>query len=106
MTGLSNRALSGRTVFLVGGVAPESDYSPERGEREILADDEWEIRTEEAVNALARAVFLRGGQLAFRHHALLTSSIKQQFASPRRQRAYLDGAPAKLDRALAKRRYP
>jgi hypothetical protein len=43
--------------------------------REILAEDEWEMRTEEAVNALARAVFLRGGQFAFRHHTLLTPFV-------------------------------
>jgi hypothetical protein len=85
MTGLSYSALSGRTVFLVGGVAPETDYPAEARDREILAEDEWEIRTEEAVNALARAVFLRGGQLAFRHHALLTPfvlEIARDYATP------------------------
>lgn len=85
MTGSSFSPLNGGTVLLVGGVAPETVSSPETNGREILAEDEWEIRTEEAVIALARAVFLRGGQLAFRHHALLTPfvlEIARDYAIP------------------------
>jgi len=40
--------LNGRTVLLVGGVAPETVYLPETSGDEILAEDGWEIRTEEA----------------------------------------------------------
>lgn len=85
MIGSSFTPLNGRTVLLVGGVAPETAFLPETLGREVLAEDEWDIRTEEAVNALARAVFLRGGQFAFRHHALLTPfvlEIARDYAIP------------------------
>jgi hypothetical protein len=60
----------GRTVLLLGGQVEESPQDDEFFD--VIAPDEADVRVEEAIIALARAVFARGGQLAFRDDPLVT----------------------------------
>jgi hypothetical protein len=60
----------GRTVLLLGGQVDET-RSEDVG-FDVLGSDEADVRIEEAVIALARAVFARGGQLALRDEPILT----------------------------------
>jgi len=60
----------GRTVLLLGGQVEESPQEDEF--LDLVAPDEADVRVEEAIIALSRAVFARGGQLAFRDDSLVT----------------------------------
>jgi hypothetical protein len=65
---------SAQTVLLLGGKLGDSDErgKPEDQDFEISSDDEEDIRIEEAVISLARATFVRGWRLAFRHDPVVT----------------------------------
>jgi hypothetical protein len=65
----------GRNVLLIGGSVPHVWEKDDPSS----AEDELDVRVEEAVMALARAVFIRGGQLAFLHNELLTPLLLEIF---------------------------
>jgi hypothetical protein len=71
MPGVSLHPLRGQTVLLVGG-------SPSFEESVVDTDttlDELSTRIDEAVISLARAVFARGGRLAFWHDPVVTPLV-------------------------------
>jgi hypothetical protein len=67
---MSELPYRGRTVLLLGGQVDET-RSEDVG-FDVLGSDEADVRIEEAVIALARAVFARGGQLALCDEQVLT----------------------------------
>jgi hypothetical protein len=76
MNPVADLTLKGQTVLLLGGGvedSPEeslvdSDFGP-------FSDDESDVRIEEAVVSLARAVFARGGQLAVQDDPVVTPLV-------------------------------
>lgn len=70
--------LHGQSVLLIGGSVPEV-WDRDNRDFEIEVEDELDLRVEEAVMALARAVFIRGGQLALVHSELLTPLVLEVF---------------------------
>src|SRR5450755_2281792 len=69
------RSLYGNTVVLLGGPIDESRAVELDESAEI--DDDLIVRQEEAVIALARAVFARGGRLALRYDLSFTPLVIQ-----------------------------
>lgn len=61
----------GHTVLVLGG-SHESDEFKTVTEQGFESDDEQDIRVEEAAMAVARAVFARGGRLAFHDDPVFT----------------------------------
>jgi hypothetical protein len=66
-------SLDGQTVLLLGGALSESYDQPVKEEGfEIVSEDEYDVRLEEAVMSLVRAVLVRGGRLAFPDDPIVT----------------------------------
>src|SRR5262245_19564992 len=68
MPSVSLHPLRGQTILLVGGSYALEELTADTN----TAPDEISIREEEAVLSLARAVFARGGRLAFWHDPVVT----------------------------------
>src|ERR1700694_4963930 len=65
---------SEKIVLLLGGSlgSPSEQLPPEEKDFDIASDDELDVRIEEAILALTRAVFSRGWRLGFRHDPVVT----------------------------------
>ena len=65
---------SEQIVLLLGGSLGSSSEQlpPEEKDFDIASDDELDVRIEEAILALTRAVFSRGWRLEFRHDPVVT----------------------------------
>jgi hypothetical protein len=76
MTPKAHFPLEGQTVLLLGGGLNEShDHPIEDKDFEVVSKDEEDVRVEEAVIALTRAVLIRGGRLAFQNDPVVTPLV-------------------------------
>ena len=76
MSPRSKPPLKDKIVLLVGGQLNQSEGAASESHNfEIQSADEADVRIEEAIIALARAVFGRGGRLAFRHDPVVTPLV-------------------------------
>jgi hypothetical protein len=76
MSPRSKLTLKDKIVLFLGGQLSQSDRAESESKNyEIQSNDEADVRIEEAIIALARAVFSRGGRLAFRHDPMVTPLV-------------------------------